>query len=368
MLKLAPLTLAALAWTGAACADPIKDTADAVALGAVLGRAGAGTLDRPVSAFSGVEVRAGQADGAVSIKASHKISGQAALPGVAQYLGFTASAPLAKGEESATLGGLDGLGDATSFEVKYTHVRLFGAHAPTLGGPDGLANAEAEAGRICRVALAGYRAKVGKDPEDFDCRPAALAIDMAAVKAYAPAELDSFKALFFDADAKVVLFGFTGKVATQKFDYLDVVSLAEAETHETPWSMGAYLAVEPLRWKTLFTFRAEHVRADEAPDSEIRCPTGAVACVEGAVGPPKKSDKQLASLEVRRRFGRVGVALTGSYDLKDGDYGFDLPVYFIVDAKQGVSGGLRATWDSDRHDLAVGLFVAKAFTYFGDLD
>jgi hypothetical protein len=339
---------------------------EAVKPSSVAARNGPGALDSPLSLPTAFEFNADQGESDVSLKLSVKVFGTGGDLGVTDLVSFTGKAPIDKSSPQTALASLKGLGDAASLEAKYTHIQMVGAHGST---------DQVELARICRVALKGYIEKEGKapDPAALSCRDEAGAglnnIDNAQVKTYAPDEYAKFKALYFDPTAHLWMWGATGQVGAEKFDYRDPGTFAELSTRETPWSVGAYVAYERLSWQTLITLKGDHKRVYKAADKDKRCanPADAKTCVEAAFGPPTKEDQDIVALEIRRRMGALGLAFTARYDVGEGTVALELPIYFIRDDSAGFNGGVKATWDSKTNDGRIGVFVSKAFKMFGDL-
>lgn len=367
LLSAALLTFAA----GAAQAQALTDHQEAAARAAiadpaaVAARSGGATLDRPVADPGGLQVTAGTGDGAATLKGSYQLSGPGAEGrGVYTLFSVTGSLALDKASGESTFASLSGLTDTTSVELKLTQYTLSGRKRPTANNP--------EVKAICEIGFAKAKAKLGKDPDDINCTDEDWYVDVGALAPHlTPDELDRLYAGFFERDAKMLIWGLSGKVGAKEHKFLDPVTVAESEDDKTGYSVGAFLALEPLRQKTLYTFAFNHERSYDDADSQILCPPGAggpVTCLEGAIGPPTRSTKNIVSVEARRRFGSVAAAATISYDAKAQEFGVEAPIYFITDSKNGFVGGVRLGWTEKEDDFTAKLFVGKAFSFYGGVE
>lgn len=332
---------------------------------AVAARSGGATLDRPVADPGGLQVTAGTGDGAATLKGSYQMSGpDAAGRGVYTLFSATGSLAVDKSSGESTFASLSGLTDTTSVEVKLTQYTLSGRKRPTANNP--------EVKAICEIAFAKARAKLGKDPDDINCTDDGWYVDVGNLAPHlTPEELDRLYAGFFEPDAKMLIWGVSGKVGAQEHKFLDPVTVTESKDDKTGYSIGAFFALEPLRQKTLYTLAFNHERSYDDADSQILCPAGAggvVTCLEGAVGPPTRSTKNIFSVEARRRFGSVAAAATLSYDVEAAAFGVEAPIYFITDAKSGFVGGVRIGWTEKEDDFTAKLFVGKAFSFYGGVE
>jgi hypothetical protein len=99
-------------------------------------------------------------------------------------------------------------------------------------------------------------------------------------------------------------------------------------------------------------------------------------CITAPAGRPERSTSAIATLDVRKallfesgRGATLAIAPSASIDLRNGDYSFDLPIYFAQDDKNKLIGGVRLGYLNTRKagggrsgDFSVGLFVGVPFS------
>jgi hypothetical protein len=319
-------------------------------------KVGQSTLESTVSTPGGVELQRDEDASQIVLKYSMKFNGLPTAPGVTRFFSLTAKAPLDEDDEnSGVLGTLKGLGDATSVELKYTYSQLKGLNADA----DSLRLAAEMGMALCPQIEARAIAAEGKKPDDIDCSMKRLPGKY--VNKYASKEdYRRYVEVVIDRRARIDSWGLSGAVGTKTFKYLDPNTLAEIEDRETPWSVGVYAARQWLGSRMLVVAKFEHKELYEEADEENRCPTPGQTtnCVKGRFGPPEQKKVDLASLELRQRIGDIGFSLTGAYDVGEDSVALELPVYFVRTDK-GLTGGVRAAWDSKSDEVVVGLFITQ---------
>ncbi|MDB5469778.1 MAG: hypothetical protein JWR84_1338 [Caulobacter sp.] len=173
------------------------------------------------------------------------------------------------------------------------------------------------------------------------------------------------------AKRRLTYYGVTGKVGNQSYTFYDPVTLAKTEVERTPWRAGVFYAW--IGGAQTWTVIAEYAHEESFKEGESKTaclagPGPVLPCVTGSLDPVRKVSKDIFSLEGRWTPGvldfakaKVGVAPKVAYDASNDNWAVALPVYLFGD-KTGLTGGVRADWDSRSNDVIVGLFVTKAFS------
>mgnify|MGYP003338634547 CR=1 FL=1 len=86
---------------------------------------------------------------------------------------------------------------------------------------------------------------------------------------------------------------------------------------------------------------------------------GALECKSAVIGGPSSSDLAVMQLEWRKFLpgGKVAFDPKYRFDLKEQISAVSLPLYFFAKPKEGLAGGARVDWRSDRDGVAVVIFV-----------
>jgi len=82
-----------------------------------------------------------------------------------------------------------------------------------------------------------------------------------------------------------------------------------------------------------------------------------LVCESGRLGSPDREYEQVLYAEYRRFFHSIAINPRVSHGFHNDVTGVDVPVYFLKDADNGFTGGVRAGWRSDTDDLSVSVFV-----------
>lgn len=263
-----------------------------------------------------------------------------------QKWAWSFSTPVEKGTKTTNLATLDGLADAITAGFEYSRVIWNGRP-----NNDEIRKAKFD---LCSKV----KQKFGIDSDDCDDtlfdRPGAEALGR------------QFRALLWTTDP-IYLYGFSGKLGHQKFEYLDADSLEAKDVNENPWSIGAHFA--RLNHKgTMFSFgyRREHKLEDNKEvnictpleDSELS------SCEDKFLGAPKETDSDIVFVEIRRQLKKIAISPKISFDFETEVTGIDVPVYLFRDKKANFTGGLRVGWRDDTRDLNLALFIGNAFKLF----
>lgn len=330
----------------AACpvlAQAQPDAADVALLENAVAVAGPGVMGSPIS-FSGFEFTAGTEGSQITLKQERDFI---ATGGGRHVFGVTLLAPFDKDKGEGGFA-LDALTADSSIQLSYRFAKLTGVQT---GNTD------------AKTALCNEIRKSSGQPIGGYC-------SSGFVSEHAPHRLGDWNRLGFAPDAAVWLAGLTAEVGHAEYEFLTPGTFAEQTETETPWSVGAFVSVQPLSTTSLFTLRIQQQRAYEAADERTVCIAGNPVCLTGPLGPPVKDTKEIASFEYRQLLsGRFGFSLTSSYDFANDVAGVDLPVYFI--GGDGYGGGVRLAYerddddtDGDKDEWKIGVFVSKSFALY----
>jgi hypothetical protein len=167
--------------------------------------------------------------------------------------------------------------------------------------------------------------------------------------------------------------GFSGQIGYKKYTFYDPNTLAKGELDRTPWRAGGFWGWIGGDQSSSITLEYAREVTFEQADKKTACLAGVgtvLSCISGPLGRAARVTKDLLSVEVRRGFGKaelgmvrpsVGFAPKVVYDANNNDWAVALPVYLFGD-KSGLTGGVRADWESKEHDVVVGVFLTKTFS------
>jgi hypothetical protein len=273
------------------------------------------------------------------------------------------STPLDKKRGFTGQAGLDGLTKSTNVTFQINFLTVPGVGDWGDGG---------ENGKPCNAMRQGYYAKnPGTKIPPPPCDGQAIyqyTGDMAQVKAY---EDGADSAVANRAD--LGLFGVFGKVGYEELTYYDPTTLAKDALKRTPWQIGAYLGRIDGGGNWSWAVQALHEVSYKEKDGATACLAGTgpvLTCISGPLGRAEQVTKDVLSLEgrltafkVNLGFGetKLGFGPKIAYDANNDDLALSFPVY-LFSGKDGLTGGIRADWESNEHDIVVGLFVTKSFS------
>lgn len=182
-------------------------------------------------------------------------------------------------------------------------------------------------------------------------------------------------------DLSIFLYGASGSVGFNNFDFVDPTTFAERESDKTDYALSAFFGVRPNAKSEFYAaglqYKVEHKDAKET----VACSdlTNVPASCQRAEfsGPVKNKDASIFGL-VRKNFGTeffglpLAAELKLAYDFEDDAAGVSIPIYYVPELKNGdltggLNGGVRVSWQDDEDDdITVGLFFSTAFNLFGD--
>ena len=330
---------------------------------AFFGNIGNSTLDRNANSSGGaVQITAANEGSSASLRFGRTISRLNDKIGNFSTWNLLFSAPLDKDEDTTEVATLDGLNKA--FTAKFVFNTF---HWPGLPEDEKLRNQELY-DKICEEAKRGYL-EDGKKEEDWDC-------DSNMVKVYANHRYAEFRPLVIkQADPSKpntwrTLWGFSGTIGYEKFDYRDPITLDEDDTSKAPWAAGAHVGfIPPIKnYQILVSLGYDYQESFRKHPDSVKCPvdTGAsvVSCVSGSFGEPDRRRKHLGYIEIRGLVAGFGTSLKYTYDFENYVNGLDMPIYLFRNKSNNLNAGLRFGWNDDNEDVQAGVFVGSEFKFF----
>jgi len=322
---------------------------------------GSPSVSGPLAADNAIQIQASSGASNVTVKASSKRSES---DGGFSVFSLTGQTPIGKGATDASLVTLDGLANGTTLELKYSDSHLVGSLDPG----DTVEN-------DCETKYKPLYLKIQDNKADsFVCDTDTVKslvsnkFLVAKKIALSQAEYDDFKRKFYNTNAYVWSWGLSTKGGYQDFTFYDATSLAKSKQRHSLWSVSVFGAYLPLEKLSAFTATLTVEAAYKDAKSSTQClqtppATGAfLTCADGPIGEPSRSTTQILNLEWRRQItDKVAFSLQASRDFKNKISTVQLPVYFISDAKSGLSGGLTLGWTSEDHKASLGVFVGQSF-------
>ncbi|MDY7098448.1 MAG: hypothetical protein SXU28_09955 [Pseudomonadota bacterium] len=210
------------------------------------------------------------------------------------------------------------------------------------------------------------------DPEDDGSKTCNALSFSALIEKYGTKSEKDQKRKMFQAitnqlgNQKYVGWQIAGSVGREAFDHRDPVTLAKIDADKTVFSLSSSITYVPQIDKPLtYLIGAEVERDFELPTAETRCPADAggnptVTCFTAAFGPPQRETASTVFAAIRYTniddF-PIGGELRLALNPETGDWGAEMPIYFLRSAKGKLNGGVRLAYDSKKDDGFVGLFV-----------
>ncbi|HEX8452058.1 MAG TPA: hypothetical protein VF647_08175 [Longimicrobium sp.] len=265
------------------------------------------------------------------------------------HLVFSASAPLAEGEEPTILADLRGLGGATTASLA-----LNGWVRDPVGRSADLQAWCLEARRHRRL------------PDTFQCGEVPGSI-------LNPAKLSESMLAEHDVVAGGAfrfLWSIASEVGRETVNYLRADDF-EPESEETmPWSVegkfgtlvnaagGVNLVSAGARWQQSFAVGAA---------ADICTPVGtggALRCRNRPIGAPAREREAVLDAQVRSFLTRrLAVNPHLSYGVNGGEIGIELPIYVVANSDGALIAGINPSWNSKTDRGRLSIFVGKAFDF-----
>lgn len=322
-------------------------------------RTGQTTLDRPVSSSSGVQLSTSQNTATAAVKASW------ATPlGLFNFSTVTASVPITSGATAVDISTLDTMASGASLGLSMTGIYV----KPNLPTPQNIDALKMRIRNMCTQVWRQYDYENKYEPGDqkyvsptVDCNLS----DIAKLKDQQEV-LENYEEIYFSGP--VYFWGLNSKIGYQQYNFYDPTSLAQETLKGAPWSVGGYVAFQPdVAANNLISLSYQHQYGFNPAKSKIKCPpnsTGGMGCVNGEIGPPPVQIKDLFTVDYRMKPASfLAFDITPSYDVRAGVWAINIPVYFMGDGKNSLSGGLAFGWRSDKHVSTVGVFLSKPFSF-----
>jgi len=333
----------------------------------------AAPADRPVQGGGiGLELSAASQGGQVSLTLGQSVRATAVQPDQVRAEGtawsITASAPVDKGGGDTSLATLDSFSD--SFAVKARIARLW-MTTPNLLSPDG------EYLEVISDAVEGCKVKAGSDQSKAAaCEEADIDEDF--IKANAAERLRDYHRLVTQ-QREAYGIGLEASVGYRHYSFLDRATATKNTSDKVPWGLkvfGTYLPGHGTALTASVAYQRGYKEGDALVVCPLPSPPSATICQSGPGGEPFRKDKVLLAFEARHMFDlsrtrwqngvidRIGLGPQFTYDAKNDEFGIDLPVYFVPDAKGNLIGGIRLGYKTAPDHFTAGVFVGGAFDLF----
>jgi hypothetical protein len=165
-----------------------------------------------------------------------------------------------------------------------------------------------------------------------------------------------------------ILIALRGAVGREDFTFVDKDTLKKSDESKTNFSLvgtaGALL--EPIGLITA-TYRFE--RSHKAGRKTSLCTpigtTGATTCNDVNLGAPTVNTHNQLQVGVRRFFGtQLAIDPRYTYDANEGISALEMPIYFLTNKDNGLTGGISVGWRSDTDQVTASIFVGAALTMF----
>jgi len=263
------------------------------------------------------------------------------------------------GSGNTTFASLDGLANSTNLEFGFTRFIARGKRSASH-----VVSKVQQLSAICKRVFEARLQQNGTPVPEGN-----LSCDSGDVASFGSNyDQHEFDSLYWDlGDANRFLYGVTGKIGYQEFEFITLDSEDEQTQSETPWSVGLWAGLQPGDRPILFFAGAEYQRSYSAGANTTICPASALpeatalVCKTGPFNSPKEETKKLAYIEIRARPAGVGASLKITQDLESNVTGLEIPFYVIANENKSLTGGIKAGWRSDTDDATFGVFVGAPF-------
>lgn len=330
-----------------------------------------GPLDRPVQGGGvGLQLNASSAGGQVSVSFGQSVRKTKVAYDQVKASGMTwnvtASAPVDKKGGDSALATLDSFTDSSTLKVGIAKLFLTLPNLLT----------DTERNQIEEKAIAACAAAAKDDAGKVICLESGIDEDFIAT--WLPHEVRRY-AEINSAQRSGWGLGLEGTIGYRRYSYLDTTAFTTAEADKVPWGVKVFATWLP-RTDLAVTASAAYQRGYEERSSTILCPAVAtgptLTCLTGANGLPDRKNKVLLALDGRKLFDlsltrfqngvvdRFGIAPQVTWDVKNKDFGIDVPVYLVPDDKGNLIGGFRLGYTNGDKGFIAGVFVGAAFDQF----
>jgi hypothetical protein len=165
-----------------------------------------------------------------------------------------------------------------------------------------------------------------------------------------------------------LLFSIRAAVGREDFDFVDKDTLKKDGSSETNFRFtgAAGALIEPVGLVTA-TYRFERTHK-AGPETTLCNPIGmggSTTCNDVRLGATTMKTHNQLQIAVRRFFGRqFAIDPRYVYDANEGISALEMPIYFLTNKDNGLTGGISVGWRSDTDDVTASLFVGAALTLF----
>ena len=182
-----------------------------------------------------------------------------------------------------------------------------------------------------------------------------------------------FRRMFLPDDAKLTFWGVDASMGRDDHSFLDRTNFKLASSPRTSWEVGAYYGF--INSDLTFSLRARAVYGQTYKDNDeaqicrtVSIPAGP-ECIKGPDGAPLRQRSGLVSIEARhlvtvKEGTQIAIGPQVTYRTEDKNVGVEVPIYLAPDEGGKLSGGLKAVYNSNGDEFAVGIFVGVPFSIF----
>lgn len=153
------------------------------------------------------------------------------------------------------------------------------------------------------------------------------------------------------------------KAGRRRFAFADPVTLSSNAVTKSGWSMAAGGGMFPKWTGPLLDYVGLSVRSENAWQAQAQTTIctplgvpGATQCRQTAIGPPRRKETTLTSIESRHFLGsRIALAPRLTHAVRE--WRADVPMFMRHAAGDPFNGGLTMSWDSESRDITLSVFV-----------
>jgi hypothetical protein len=216
--------------------------------------------------------------------------------------------------------------------------------------------------------------------EQMKCNEMEISKKLAAFKKSTGRSFSSAVAELFD-DLTFHTWGFSATYGRQEYKYFSkeiptitdengFLKVNTLDESKNPWGVSAYYQFL-VSGKYALWAELAYQEGFEAKDDTTKClvPNDDATIVEGCISSqssaPARDDNVNLTLGVRSTLPILGLPFSfqTTYDFKDDEHSFELPIYLITDAKRNWTTGVRWDYDSGKSGSTLSLFIGSSFDF-----
>ncbi len=167
-------------------------------------------------------------------------------------------------------------------------------------------------------------------------------------------------------------FGIEGTVGLSRFDVLDRSNFRTSDNDKVGFDINAHYGWIFNNADTSFRIGAGAARSFEPQENIQFCrtvvTTNSQECIEGQDGQPVRENTSYVEAGLRHVLSRkkdgspsLAIAPVVSFDVKETDFQFEVPLYLQRSDKGGLDAGVRAIYSTRKDEFAFGVFVGIPF-------